>query len=69
MGDSDKCVSDQPGAGCSTFLKTLAHEWTGFLSVKGDLRYNGLSAEETKRKFKGELAYAREAVCSLNVRT
>lgn len=53
-------VLGRPGAGCSTFLKTIANHRDSFAEVEGDVSYGGLSAEEQKKHFRGEVSYNPE---------
>lgn len=49
-----------PGAGCTTFLKSIANEREGYARVSGDVRYAGIDAAEMARVYKGEVAYNQE---------
>ncbi|KAK5415167.1 ATP-binding cassette transporter snq2 [Exophiala xenobiotica] len=53
-------VLGRPGSGCSTFLKTIANQRTGFTEVVGDVYYNGIPSEEFKTKYQGETVYNQE---------
>lgn len=53
-------VLGRPGSGCSTFLKAIANERGSYAAVEGDVLYGGLSAEEQKKHFKGEVNYNPE---------
>ncbi|PWY80967.1 hypothetical protein BO94DRAFT_153864 [Aspergillus sclerotioniger CBS 115572] len=53
-------VLGRPGAGCSTFLKTIANDRGAFAGVEGDISYGGLSAEEQNKHFRGEVNYNQE---------
>lgn len=53
-------VLGRPGAGCSTFLKTIANDRDAFASVEGDINYGGLSSEEQNKHFRGEVNYNQE---------
>jgi ABC-type multidrug transport system ATPase subunit len=53
-------VLGRPGAGCSTFLKTIANDRGAFAGVEGDVQYGGLSAEEQLKHFRGEVNYNPE---------
>ena len=65
LHDFSGCVKDgemllvlgRPGSGCTTFLKTIASQTEGFSSVNGEISYGGLSAEEVKKKYRGEVVY------------
>ncbi|CCM03667.1 uncharacterized protein FIBRA_05811 [Fibroporia radiculosa] len=49
-----------PGAGCTTFLKTLANEKREYASVSGDVLYAGIDAHEMAKYYKGEVVYNQE---------
>ena len=53
-------VLGRPGSGCSTFLKTIANERGSYAAITGDVHYGGISAEEQKKNFKGEVSYNPE---------
>lgn len=53
-------VLGRPGSGCSTFLKSIANQREGYLSVDGDVRYAGIEATEFKKRFAGEVLYNAE---------
>ncbi|KAK2465465.1 hypothetical protein APHAL10511_002357 [Amanita phalloides] len=48
-----------PGAGCSTFLKTIANKRDGFF-VSGEVLYAGIDAQEMEKHYKGEVVYNME---------
>ncbi|KAH8835157.1 P-loop containing nucleoside triphosphate hydrolase protein [Flagelloscypha sp. PMI_526] len=49
-----------PGAGCTSFLKTVANERSNFVAVEGETLYAGISAEEMAKYYSGELVYNQE---------
>ncbi|KAK6457757.1 ABC-2 type transporter-domain-containing protein [Scheffersomyces xylosifermentans] len=54
-------VLGRPGAGCSSFLKTLSGtDLDLFKSVEGDIRYDGITQETMLKHFKSELIYNPE---------
>ncbi|KAL4861201.1 hypothetical protein BDV12DRAFT_204247 [Aspergillus spectabilis] len=53
-------VLGRPGAGCSTFLKTIANDRGAFAAVEGEISYGGLSAADQDRHFRGEVNYNQE---------
>lgn len=53
-------VLGRPGAGCTTFLKTIANDRGGYAAVVGDVSYGGISAEEQHKHFRGEVNYNPE---------
>jgi len=53
-------VLGRPGSGCSTFLKAIANERESFAAVEGEVTYGGISAEEQRKHYKGEVNYNPE---------
>ncbi|GAA6062867.1 hypothetical protein JCM10212_000789 [Sporobolomyces blumeae] len=53
-------VLGRPGSGCSTFLKTIANQRGGYLAVNGDVSYGGISADEMRKRYRGEVTYNQE---------
>ncbi|CAG8047287.1 unnamed protein product [Penicillium olsonii] len=53
-------VLGRPGAGCSTFLRTVASHHNSFLGVTGSIDYSGLSQEEVQSHYRGAVAYVPE---------
>ncbi|KAF9010854.1 ABC-2 type transporter-domain-containing protein [Cyathus striatus] len=49
-----------PGAGCTTFLKTIANERDGYAKVSGNVLYAGIDAAEMAKYYKGEVVYNQE---------
>lgn len=49
-----------PGAGCTTFLKSVANERGGYVRISGDVRYAGIDAIEMAKMYKGEVVYNQE---------
>ncbi|KAF8583992.1 hypothetical protein K439DRAFT_1617076 [Ramaria rubella] len=49
-----------PGAGCTTFLKTISNQRDGYAYVGGDVRYAGIDAAEMAKRYKGEVVYNQE---------
>ncbi|KIP11760.1 hypothetical protein PHLGIDRAFT_114337 [Phlebiopsis gigantea 11061_1 CR5-6] len=49
-----------PGAGCTTFLRSIANEREGYARVSGDVRYAGIDATEMAKMYKGEVLYNQE---------
>ncbi|KAG8718374.1 hypothetical protein FRC09_012757 [Ceratobasidium sp. 395] len=50
-------VLGRPGAGCSSFLKTIANQRGSFISVEGDVQYAGISAQEFGKRFADDIHY------------
>ncbi|CAI7659564.1 unnamed protein product [Penicillium pancosmium] len=54
-------VLGKPGSGCSTLLKTIAGEMSGIsMSEESVLNYEGISAKQMRKNFKGEAIYSAE---------
>ncbi|KAF6062908.1 ABC-2 type transporter family protein [Candida albicans] len=54
-------VLGRPGAGCSTFLKTIASQTYGYHIDKDSvIRYNSLTPHEIKKHYRGEVVYCAE---------
>lgn len=54
-------VLGRPGAGCTTFLKTIASHTHGFhVGKESVLSYSGLSPKKIKDNFRGEVTYSAE---------
>ncbi|KAI6133706.1 pleiotropic drug resistance ABC transporter [Pisolithus croceorrhizus] len=49
-----------PGAGCTTFLKTIANYRDDYASVSGNVLYAGIDAEEMAKYYRGEVVYNQE---------
>ncbi|KAF5332541.1 hypothetical protein D9611_005143 [Ephemerocybe angulata] len=49
-----------PGAGCTTFLRTIANRREGYEKVNGEVLYAGISAEDMQKYYKGEVVYNQE---------
>ena len=50
----------RPGSGCSTFLKTIANNRGGYLSVSGNVHYGSIPASEMEKRYRGEVVYNQE---------
>lgn len=53
-------VLGRPGAGCSTFLKTLANLREEYHAVEGDVYYDSISPDDLKKHFRGDVQYCPE---------
>lgn len=54
-------VLGRPGAGCTTFLKTVAAQTHGFhVDQKSVISYDGLTPKEIENNFRGEVVYCAE---------
>jgi ATP-binding cassette subfamily G (WHITE) protein 2 (SNQ2) len=58
-------VIGRPGAGCSTFLKTIAGDIGEYDGIEGNVLYDGVPQEEMLRNFKNDIIYNGE--CKLNL--
>jgi len=53
-------VLGRPGSGCSTFLKALANQRSGFEDVSGEVLYGGTDHKTMQKKYRGEILYNPE---------
>ncbi|PYH78160.1 ABC transporter [Aspergillus uvarum CBS 121591] len=53
-------VLGRPGSGCSTFLKVIGNQRSGYKSVKGDVLYGGTDSEIMGEKYRSEVLYNPE---------
>ena len=53
-------VLGAPGAGCSTFLKVLGNQRSGYEGVEGEMTYGGTDAKKMAKDFRGEVLYNPE---------
>ncbi|KAK9386943.1 ABC-2 type transporter-domain-containing protein [Lipomyces mesembrius] len=53
-------VLGRPGAGCSTFLRTIAGEIESYKGVEGVISYDGIDQKTMKTRFKGDVLYSSE---------
>ena len=54
-------VLGRPGAGCTTFLKTIASHTHGFkVGKESVISYDGITPKEIKENFRGEVTYSAE---------
>ncbi|KAJ9614719.1 ATP-binding cassette transporter snq2 [Knufia peltigerae] len=53
-------VLGRPGSGCTTFLKAIANQRDSFAGVEGKVSYGGISAEEQRKHYRGEVNYNPE---------
>ncbi|KAJ3545283.1 hypothetical protein NMY22_g2500 [Coprinellus aureogranulatus] len=49
-----------PGAGCTTFLRTIANRREGYEKIDGKVLYAGIDAREMQKYYKGEVVYNQE---------
>jgi len=45
---------------CSTFLKTIANQRSGYLAVNGNVSYGGISSSHMAKRYRGEVVYNAE---------
>ena len=53
-------VLGRPGSGCSTFLKVLGNQRSGFEHIDGEVTYGGTDAKKMAKDFRGEVLYNPE---------
>ncbi|KAJ7109815.1 ABC-2 type transporter-domain-containing protein [Mycena epipterygia] len=49
-----------PGAGCTTFLKSIANDRVTFADVSGEVLYEGIDAQTMQKYYKGEVVFNQE---------
>ncbi|KAJ6601432.1 ABC-2 type transporter-domain-containing protein [Mycena vulgaris] len=49
-----------PGAGCTTFLKSIANDRETFANVLGEVLYEGIDAQSMQKYYKGEVVFNQE---------
>lgn len=47
-------VLGRPGSGCSTFLKVVGNQRSGYESIEGDVRYGGTDSVTMAKKYCSE---------------
>lgn len=52
-------VLGQPGSGCTSFLKTIANQRSGYTAIEGDVSYGPFTAKEFDH-YRGEAVYNQE---------
>lgn len=53
-------VLGRPGSGCSTFLKVISNERSGYTSVTGNVKYGSFDAHHFGAHYRGEAVYSSE---------
>ncbi|KAJ6160946.1 ABC multidrug transporter atrF [Penicillium chermesinum] len=53
-------VLGRPGSGCSTFLKVLGNQRSGYESIEGDVHYGGTDSETMTKDYRSEVSYNPE---------
>ncbi|KAA8897609.1 ABC-2 type transporter-domain-containing protein [Sphaerosporella brunnea] len=53
-------VLGRPGSGCSTFLKVIGNQRSGFVKVDGSVTYGGTDAKDMAKNYRGEVLYNPE---------
>ena len=53
-------VLGQPDSGCTTALRTLANQRSGYTRVDGDVTYGGIDHATFAKYFRGEAVYNQE---------
>lgn len=46
--------------GCSTFLKVIGNQRSGYVEVNGDVTYGGTDYKTMRKKYRGEVLYNPE---------
>ncbi|KAF2396877.1 ABC drug exporter AtrF [Trichodelitschia bisporula] len=53
-------VLGRPGAGCSTFLKVVGNQRSGYEGIEGEVKYGGVDAKTMHKKYRSEVLYNPE---------
>jgi ATP-binding cassette subfamily G (WHITE) protein 2 (SNQ2) len=53
-------VLGRPGSGCTTFLKVMANQRSGYTKVDGEVLYGRFSASTFGKRYRGESVYNEE---------
>lgn len=53
-------VLGRPGSGCSTFLKVIGNQRSGYESIEGDVEYGGTDSVKMAKKYRSEVLYNPE---------
>ncbi|KAI0089451.1 pleiotropic drug resistance ABC transporter [Irpex rosettiformis] len=53
-------VLGRPGAGCSSFLKTLANHTSEFHGISGEVRFSSLTPDAIEKHYRGDVQYCPE---------
>ncbi|OJJ48427.1 hypothetical protein ASPZODRAFT_24059 [Penicilliopsis zonata CBS 506.65] len=53
-------VLGRPGSGCTTFLKVITNQRSGYTGVDGDVMYGPFDAKTFSKRFRGEAVYNQE---------
>ena len=53
-------VLGAPGSGCTTFLRTIANQRSGYTSIDGNVEYGGIDAKTFAKLYRGEALYNQE---------
>jgi ATP-binding cassette, subfamily G (WHITE), member 2, SNQ2 len=60
-------VLGAPGSGCTTFLRTIANQRTGYTSIDGNVEYGGIGAKTFAKLYRGEAVYNQEGITLVNI--
>lgn len=53
-------VLGKPGSGCSTFLRAVTNQRSGFAKVTGAVHYGGIGSDEVSKHYRSEIVYSEE---------
>ncbi|KZS96568.1 pleiotropic drug resistance ABC transporter [Sistotremastrum niveocremeum HHB9708] len=53
-------VLGRPGSGCTSLLRTLANQRSGFHAVHGEVSYDGITPEYMAKHYRGDVGYSPE---------
>jgi ATP-binding cassette, subfamily G (WHITE), member 2, SNQ2 len=55
-------VLGAPGSGCTTFLRVIANQRSGYTNINGNVEYGGIDAKTLSKLYRGEAVYNQEGV-------
>jgi ATP-binding cassette, subfamily G (WHITE), member 2, SNQ2 len=53
-------VLGSPGSGCTTLLKTLSNQTSGYHNISGDIHFSSLSPQDLAKHYRGDVQYCPE---------
>jgi ATP-binding cassette, subfamily G (WHITE), member 2, SNQ2 len=55
-------VLGAPGSGCTSFLRVMANQLSGYSSIDGNVEYGGIGAKTFAKLYRGEAVYNQESI-------
>jgi ATP-binding cassette, subfamily G (WHITE), member 2, SNQ2 len=54
-------VLGAPKSGCTTFLRVIANQRSGYTTIRGNVEYGGIDAKTFEKFYRGEAVYNQES--------